>query len=212
MGMDSPVASGNYVVCNGSGTGYNYDHTVPNDGIVSKKVGRTLGAITDGASNTVFFSEAVIGDTSRYENTPPERTKPWARTATVKPENITYRGTDNWASGTPGIDGLFADDDLEVPIFITANVDNWYGVRAFSWIIGDSYSTGFTTFSTPNPKHPDWCDEMGIGFFAARSFHPGGVNVTHADGSAAFISDSIDRQVWHRLGSINDGGAALPKQ
>ncbi|MDR3110328.1 MAG: DUF1559 domain-containing protein [Planctomycetaceae bacterium] len=200
MGMDSPVASGNYMACNGSGTGYNYDHTVVNDGVVGKKNARTLKMFTKGAANTLFFSEAIIGDTSRYNNTPAELTTPWIRTATVKSENITYRGEVNWTSDVPGIEGVFADDDFDIPTFVTANVDNWYGLRGFSWIIGDSYSTGFTTFSVPNPKHPDWCDEMGIGFFAARSFHSGGVNVVRADGSASFVSNSVDRKVWQKMG------------
>jgi prepilin-type N-terminal cleavage/methylation domain-containing protein len=210
-GRDTPVAAGNYMACNGSGTGYNYDHTVLNDGIVSKQTPRTLEMITDGSSNTIYFSEAIIGDGSRYnETTPPEQSAIWMRTATKKQKNLTYRGEADWEAGTPGIEGLYANDTFDLPTFITANVDQWFGLRGFSWMIGDSHATGFSTFSTPNPNHPDWCDEMGIGFFAARSFHSGGVNVIHADGSTNFVTNSINRQLWHRKGSMNDGGAALP--
>ncbi|MDR1494131.1 MAG: DUF1559 domain-containing protein [Planctomycetaceae bacterium] len=201
-GMDSPVASGNYVVCNGSGLEYNYDHTVITDGVVSKKAARTLDMFKDGTANTLFFSEAIIGDTSRYENTPPESKTPWKRTATIKTENVPYRGLENWLADVPGVDGLRAANDFDLPNFITVNVDNWYGVRCFSWMIGDSYATGFTTFSVPNPPYSDWCDEMGIGFFAARSFHPGGVNAVNTDGSARFVTNSIDRKVWQKLGSM----------
>ncbi|MDR2704886.1 MAG: DUF1559 domain-containing protein [Planctomycetaceae bacterium] len=203
-GMTSPVASGNYMACNGSGTSYNYDHTVLNNGLVGKKIARTLEMITDGTGNTLFFSEALIGDTSRYNNTPPEQDKWWLRTATVKSKNITYRGESTWLTDAdvPGIEGLEANDEFDLPTFITVNVDNWFGVRGFSWIVGDSYSTGFTTFSLPNPNYPDWCDEMGIGFFAARSFHPGGVNTSRADGSVTFIPNSVDRNVWQQLGAM----------
>ena len=33
----------------------------------------------------------------------------------------------------------------------------------------------------------------------ARSMHSGGVNLIMADGSTHFVSDSIDRRVWHNL-------------
>ncbi len=40
---------------------------------------------------------------------------------------------------------------------------------------------------------------------AARSRHPGGVNVAFADGHVTFISDNIDLQTWQCLGAMNDG-------
>ena len=44
---------------------------------------------------------------------------------------------------------------------------------------------------------------------AARSYHPGGVNVAFADGSVHFVTDSIDHLAWIGLGSIN-GGEVIP--
>ena len=38
--------------------------------------------------------------------------------------------------------------------------------------------------------------------FAARSFHPGGINVLFADGSVRFIADEINLATWQALGSI----------
>ena len=38
-----------------------------------------------------------------------------------------------------------------------------------------------------------------------RSRHPGGVNVGMADGSARFLSDSIDRLTFQAMGSRRDG-------
>jgi prepilin-type processing-associated H-X9-DG protein len=37
----------------------------------------------------------------------------------------------------------------------------------------------------------------------ARSLHPGGVHVLMVDGSAHFLSDTIDKRVWHNLHSRN---------
>ncbi|MDR1962639.1 MAG: DUF1559 domain-containing protein, partial [Planctomycetaceae bacterium] len=86
----------------------------------------------------------------------------------------------------------------------------WHGWRGYAWILGRSMATGFTTFSSPNPSYPDWGMQAGAGFYAARSFHSGGVNVAKADGSVHFISNTIDRKEWQRMGCINDGGLDLP--
>ena len=40
---------------------------------------------------------------------------------------------------------------------------------------------------------------------AARSMHPGGVNVAFGDGHVTFVTDTINWTVWQRLGAINDG-------
>jgi len=40
---------------------------------------------------------------------------------------------------------------------------------------------------------------------AARSRHPGGVQVGLADGSARFVPDDIELSVWQALGSIKNG-------
>ena len=39
----------------------------------------------------------------------------------------------------------------------------------------------------------------------ARSYHPGGVNLSMADSSTRFVSDDVDRDIWHAL-STPDGG------
>jgi prepilin-type processing-associated H-X9-DG protein len=42
-------------------------------------------------------------------------------------------------------------------------------------------------------------------FFAARSKHRGGVNVSACDGSVHFVPDSIDLQIWRALCSAEGG-------
>ena len=37
------------------------------------------------------------------------------------------------------------------------------------------------------------------------SNHPGGVNASFCDGSVKFIKESIDRETWRRIGSMNGG-------
>jgi prepilin-type processing-associated H-X9-DG protein len=46
---------------------------------------------------------------------------------------------------------------------------------------------------------------MLTGCFPATSAHPGGVNTLRIDGSARFISDSIDIAVWRALNTRSAG-------
>jgi prepilin-type N-terminal cleavage/methylation domain-containing protein/prepilin-type processing-associated H-X9-DG protein len=92
--------------------------------------------------------------------------------------------------------------------------------------------SGFTTFRTPNSpdpdyisqncvdasvnplnapcksvvgKKPDGTTDTNIEVFAARSRHPGGVNVLLCDGSGRFVSNSIDWATWQALGTAYGG-------
>ena len=88
---------------------------------------------------------------------------------------------------------------------------------------GSSFIMTYRTPNTPEPDYLDWCypdpsanlpcydmasfsppDEVA----AARSRHPGGVNVVMADGSTQWASNNIALSVWQALGSI-DGGEVI---
>jgi prepilin-type processing-associated H-X9-DG protein/prepilin-type N-terminal cleavage/methylation domain-containing protein len=97
-----------------------------------------------------------------------------------------------------------------------------FDFRGVPWIDFPGCSQLYTQ-STPNTSNPDlfhpgkYCwnepeenlpcaassgDQTTA---AARSRHPGGVNVLFADGSVHFISQNIDLKTWQELGSINNG-------
>lgn len=40
---------------------------------------------------------------------------------------------------------------------------------------------------------------------AARSRHPGGVNLVFCDGHVSFANDTIDQTIWRAVGGVNDG-------
>ncbi len=80
---------------------------------------------------------------------------------------------------------------------------------------GSSFIMTYRTPNTPEPDYLDWCypdpsanlpcydmasfsppDEVA----AARSRHPGGVNVVMADGSMQWVSNNIALSVWQALG------------
>jgi prepilin-type processing-associated H-X9-DG protein len=97
-------------------------------------------------------------------------------------------------------------------------------LRGFSWW---SDASQFTTYLGPNSPEPDriysatYCNTAKPNppcavstatyptMFAARSRHPGGVQVALCDGSTDFFSETIDLRVWRAL-STAQGGEAIP--
>jgi prepilin-type processing-associated H-X9-DG protein len=65
----------------------------------------------------------------------------------------------------------------------------------------------YTHTSPPNSRDRDCIRFPGVdqGHLASRSYHPGGVNVSFADGSVRFISDSIQLSTWKKLGTRSGG-------
>ena len=80
------------------------------------------------------------------------------------------------------------------------------------WCSSRSYQgSGVSMLNTPNSKFAD-CGQAGSdttpsvnGAVAARSRHPGGVNVLFADGSVKFIKDTIAEQTWYAIGTRSGG-------
>ena len=75
---------------------------------------------------------------------------------------------------------------------------------------GDSLSTFSYDRCTEYDRMP--CDDSAGSSWtqahcAARSNHPGGVNVAFADGHVTFIPDTINLQIWQWMGSIRDGNS-----
>jgi hypothetical protein len=79
------------------------------------------------------------------------------------------------------------------------------GWRGFTWVSGRPYATTFSTYSRPNPPYSDWGAINGYGFFAARSYHSGGVLVTLGDGSVKFVTNNVNLLIWQHYGKIHSG-------
>ena len=75
--------------------------------------------------------------------------------------------------------------------------------------VGDAgFSAWGMNFCVDQPDAP--CDFSAGGDWdlfhaAARSYHPGGVNVLFGDGHIVFIGDTVDLHTWRCLGARNDG-------
>jgi prepilin-type N-terminal cleavage/methylation domain-containing protein/prepilin-type processing-associated H-X9-DG protein len=91
-----------------------------------------------------------------------------------------------------------------------------------TWAYGVMGANIFSTEAGPNSSTPDkvWgcrnylpdgmpCVQSGSPYrvmaAAARSYHPGGVNATFADGSGRFFTNNIALNVWNALGSRGGG-------
>jgi prepilin-type N-terminal cleavage/methylation domain-containing protein/prepilin-type processing-associated H-X9-DG protein len=161
----------------------------------------SIPTVTDGLSNTVAFSEALVGD----------NTSNWTRAA-----GIVQLGT---LPATAEI--LDASSNLPVvQVGLQACNTAWTNHsgtlntgRGNFWFHGTEAQTMFNTVVPPNSKTYPWayCSDGQIGgaaFCSANSNHPGGVNVLMGDGSVKFIKDSISQQTWLALGT-RAGGEVL---
>jgi len=96
-----------------------------------------------------------------------------------------------------------------------------FDLRGFSWW---SSAASFTSWMTPNSTLPDVLESASYCIYpyqgnppctqptttllrsnAARSRHPGGVNVTMADGSVRFMKNTVSLPIWRALSTIKGG-------
>ena len=167
---------GNYVAC--AGTGANGGDANDADGVFYVNSRTRFADVTDGTSNTVFFSESTLGDGS----TPPS-------SAPIDPRT-TYISL-----GT----GATLNDSV-CDAATTFKTD-----RGKSWADG-AYPTGlFNAYYGPNDPRPDCMRHSNPAFKAARSRHTGGVVVGLGDGSVRFVSESIAFPTWQALASREGG-------
>jgi prepilin-type processing-associated H-X9-DG protein len=88
--------------------------------------------------------------------------------------------------------------------------------RGYRWIIGIPGATMFNAVQTPNESIFNGCrfQDQGCGVgcntdsswtVPSTSAHPGGVNVTMADGHVQFIKNSISRPTWWAIATKANG-------
>lgn len=171
----------NYAVCAGTGAGGGTPRDT--DGMFFINSQTTPAKITDGLSKTALASESLLGQ---------------PQTATPHDPQTEYK----FAFASPISDTL-------------CNATAQWNVsdpRGFAWVNGEYRCGLYNHHEPPNSQTPD-C--MGVqlgggvrvqftpyGWRAARSNHPGGVNVLLADGSQRFTSDDVDPDIWTHLATI----------
>ena len=187
------LAGGNYVVCTGSGTGTTYDIRYPTDGLFYYDSARSFENISDGTSNTLIMTESLLGSLTDTTAAKPVD----AQRQIGSPSEFS-----SFASGAAGFSGGVSNPDLAS---VAATCTSWQGSRVQAWIIGRPVFSTMSTYLAPNSPTPDLAGKQHMGFFAARSNHPGGVNAMFADGSVHFVTNSVELAAWRALGTIAGG-------
>jgi prepilin-type N-terminal cleavage/methylation domain-containing protein/prepilin-type processing-associated H-X9-DG protein len=158
-----------------------------------------IPTILDGTSNTVAFSEALVGD----------NTTNWTKAAGIV--NLTslpataeiFDVSANFAAVQAGLQACDTAWNNRAASNLNTGRGNY-------WFHGTGAQTLFNTVVPPNSKTYPWafCSDGQIGaaaFASANSNHPGGVNTLMGDGSVKFIKDSINQSVWWALGTRGNG-------
>jgi prepilin-type N-terminal cleavage/methylation domain-containing protein/prepilin-type processing-associated H-X9-DG protein len=186
----------NYAVCVGTGTtqgGPPFGSQWGADGMFQAKNSMRIANIKDGLSHTAAMSESSLGD-----------------------------GQENAFGPIPGDPQLvYAYTGFGTPLNDTncANASLWNveNRRGFMWASGEMRCASYNHYYTPNsPTYDCITNDLNpgegiysaIGFRAARSWHPGGVNVLLGDGSVQFITNSIELATWRAL-STRAGGEII---
>jgi prepilin-type N-terminal cleavage/methylation domain-containing protein/prepilin-type processing-associated H-X9-DG protein len=140
-----------------------------------------LADIRDGTSNTIMASEKLLGD---YNQGIP----------TIRRDIYV---SETWPTGlNEAFQNCEAVDNSSIPTNGESNV-------GAPWLDGFLHTSIFKVVSTPNKKSCYMFPARLI--MSASSDHPGGVNVALCDGSVRFIKDTISRETWWAIGSMNGG-------
>ena len=147
-----------------------------------------LARIADGLSNTLGFSEKPIG------SAPGGLYSPFTDWFNFVPASSASTTTpDEWMSLCAGA----APGPQEIVLDAGA-----------TWMLPGGDWTYFFASAPPNSRVPDCGLKVvsnGWGLFAARSYHPGGVNAALLDGSVRWFSSGTSTQVWRSLGTAAGG-------
>jgi prepilin-type processing-associated H-X9-DG protein len=174
----------------------------------------TFAAIADGTSNTIAYSESVVG--------------------TMAQNNEKVKGSFAYVSNTfmtPNT--CLGRIDTGDRTMYKPGATSHTSVRGWCFADGSNIGSMFQTIMPPNTATCEFSNTTRTtsrGYWTATSYHPGGVNTLRADGSVHFVSDTIycgnqnyngssastepsgssPLGVWGALGSIGGGESATP--
>lgn len=162
----------------------------------------TVATVTDGTSNTVAFSEGLVGDRNQLG-------KVRANSTGNAPAGSPTGNQQYDAAAIPG--AVQAEIITCNNTFKTTNTNNDRGYRWGAGLLGYSM---FNTLIGPNGGGLANFNSCRIGccsqaahahYVLASSNHPGGVNVLMADGSVRFIKNTISLPTWWAIGTKGNG-------
>jgi prepilin-type processing-associated H-X9-DG protein len=143
----------------------------------------TVASVTDGLSNTAYFSEKIRGN----------------GTANPKTDLLVFTNQNSLSASLAACQAL---NTLTAPPLTSR--------EGMSWVMGEMCCTTYNHVSPPNttscaaPVYTGNMANMAM-VVPPSSQHPGGVNVLMGDGSVRFIKNSVNVTTWWGLGTRNGG-------
>jgi prepilin-type N-terminal cleavage/methylation domain-containing protein/prepilin-type processing-associated H-X9-DG protein len=179
-------------------------------GVFAHGVSYDTASITDGTSNTIMWSEALLGNNGPRVSKRTSVGNTGMTAGRALDPIVTTNGQRALSAGVLGV--LKTCNDLwKTGQNTTTNTGN---NRGQFWAIGSPGYTFYNTVITPNSNDYAWTscrtdNTAGSSDYAdylnANSNHPGGVNVAFSDGSVRFMKDSISQQTYWALGTKAGG-------
>jgi prepilin-type N-terminal cleavage/methylation domain-containing protein/prepilin-type processing-associated H-X9-DG protein len=159
--------------------------------------GVSFAQIPDGTSNTAMWAEIKRGENSiagNYKGNP------------LQPYHVRYLNTD-WSAwgGAPSATTPVPVGLLVPPATCGSFITSAYYAGCAYYRDHPGFTSSYTHTAVPNSKLGDCMNPNNDAHVAARSYHPGGVNVAMCDGSVRFIKESIALTAWKALGSRGGG-------
>jgi prepilin-type processing-associated H-X9-DG protein len=172
--VGSTYGGTNYVANAGSGM-VNYGSLNLADGVFFLTSSVGFKNLIDGSSRTAAFSERMLG--------------------TGQPQAVL-------SQDQAGLYILELGNGVDVTPDACASLGtgDWYSQRGAKWILGNYGNTLYNHYYTPNAVQWDCMNQaQQKALTAARSNHSSGANVLFCDGSARFVEDAVDLQIWRSL-------------
>ena len=154
-----------------------------------------IADITDGTSNTAMMAEIIRGNNvtgAPFQPQDPRLITPW-----VTDGQRVINGVDTF----PGCNSLSGSALRYAGLQYYRNL---IATSLYSHTVPPNFKGGDCLDNTQRPGELP-SSTLWAAHLAARSYHPGGVNVVFGDGAVHFVGDAIDPTVWHSVGTRAGG-------